>query len=113
MTNRPDNITIQTGMAGAIETMLLEELRRTREGNEKVLETLASLDKAISIIAAEHAHSRLEIAALNEKVAQLEKWKNEQRGAHGALGWLVNSPVVGWVVAAGAFVWYRLSPPTG
>lgn len=107
----PENITIQTGMAGAIETMLLEELRRTREANEKVLVTLASLDKAISLIAAEHEHSRVEIAALAEKVAGLEKWKAEQRGAQSAFGWLVSSPLVGWIVAAGAFLWARLSAP--
>lgn len=46
-----------------------------------------------------------EVADLERRVAILEIDKNRRDGAMGFGGWLINSPVIGWLVASAVGVW--------
>jgi hypothetical protein len=45
------------------------------------------------------------VAELDRRVTDLETDKNRRDGAMGFGGWLLNSPLVGWLVGAAIAVW--------
>jgi hypothetical protein len=48
------------------------------------------------------------IKDLEERVAKLEADKNRRDGAMGFGGWLLKSPVIGWLATAGVALWALL-----
>lgn len=49
------------------------------------------------------------VAATNERLVALEKAHQQQAGARNLATWFLQSPLVGWLVAAGLFVaaWWK------
>ena len=98
--------------AGAVEQMLLEELRRLRESNDKVLASYGEIKTQLALIIADGQHAaadrstdRVTLADHGDRINKLESWKDRQDGARGFANWLINSPVIGWIVAAAAVLW--------
>lgn len=102
--------------AGAVEQMMLEELRRSREASDRMFAAVGELKTQIALITQENQRS-LEYRTKSDqtftdhsdRINKLESWKDRQEGATGILGWLINSPVIGWLAAAGVAAWAVLS----
>lgn len=95
-----------------MEQMLLEELRRTREGNDRLSTVVSSIEKTLAVMGSEHAHTVGELGKIQARmdvaegdIEKLRSWRDRQEGARGLAGWLINSPVIGWIVAAAAAGW--------
>lgn len=115
MADRPE-IMMPVTPAGAVEQMLLEELRRTREALDRFSSSVGNLEKTMAVMGSEQNHVVENIAKISGRVTtvedrtdKLEAWRDKQSGAHGLAGWLFNSPLVGWLAAAGAVLWAALS----
>lgn len=52
------------------------------------------------------------IQTIDDRVGALETIKDQQKGAKTAIGWLLQSPLIGWLVAAVLFLaaWWKGSP---
>jgi len=53
------------------------------------------------------------VADLDRRVVLLETDMNRRAGAMGFGGWIINSPLVGWLVGAGVTVWVMLRGKLG
>ncbi len=111
MSDRPE-IMMPVTPAGAVEQMLLEELRRLRESNDKVLDSYGEIKTQLALIIADGKRSaedrstdRAELAKHDTRIGKLETWRAKQETAHGIAGWFFNSPLLGWLAAAAAGAW--------
>jgi archaellum component FlaC len=52
------------------------------------------------------------IQTIDDRVGALETIKDQQKGAKTAIGWLLQSPLIGWLVAAALFLteWWKGAP---
>lgn len=52
------------------------------------------------------------IQTIDDRVGALETIKDQQKGAKTAIGWLLQSPLIGWLVAATLFLteWWKGAP---
>lgn len=51
------------------------------------------------------AEIQVQLEAISARVTKLEDSAAQMRGARGLAVWFVNSPMIGWIVAAAALLW--------
>jgi hypothetical protein len=102
-------------MADPIDTtgIMLGELKgQMRE----VVHTLNNMSMKLDglsekVISAQELPSK--VAEIDRRVTILETDKNRRDGAMGLGGWLLHSPLVGWLVGAGITAWVMLKGKLG
>lgn len=93
--------------------MMLGELKgQMRE----VVHTLNNMSMKLDglsekVIADQHLPAK--VAEIERRVTDLEIDKNRRDGAMGLGGWLLHSPLVGWLVGAGITAWVMLRGKLG
>lgn len=93
--------------------LMLGELKgQMRELIHNVNNLSAKLD-AIALQAARNSHLPEEIDKLKSRVTILEGKENQRTGAINMGGWLMRTPLIGWVATAAIAAWAFLSGKVG
>lgn len=74
--------------------------------SQKVDGLSAQITREVSRMKAE---LQVQMEAMDRRIARLEEIAAKEAGERGLLVGFLHSPIVGWLVAAGAFVWAALT----
>ena len=72
------------------------------------MNNLSQKTDALVIAVTEMKGLPADVAALDARVTALEADRNRRDGAMGFGGWILRSPLLGWLATAAAFVWAYL-----
>ncbi len=102
MTDDPSDLRFQ------FETIkhLAESTRQLASNVSALQTTAADIVERLARIEANEVNSR--VKALEQKVEELEGERNQRVGMQRVIEWIFKSPLVGWVIGAGATIWLIL-----
>lgn len=75
----------------------------------EVKEHLAGITNEIKHVNEHREKTDERFLKLEGRVDLLDAWRNQQDAKQGLVGWLIGSPLVGWVATAAALAWGFLS----
>ena len=89
-------------------SMTLGEVRGQLRELIHSVNNLAQKQDAMAEKVISHAILPEKIADHEERISSLETDRDKREGAVGAFGWIMRSPIIGWIVGAAVAAWAML-----